>query len=103
MNRSKNNLCTVGNISVSLGAPKTATSLPNMTNPEHHTQVVVVGKGSENFPFDNTKVLVQKVLKRADSQNRKGRRKSKTPSTVQERQRTGNKRFKNDNERVTNG
>jgi len=82
MNRSKNNLCTVGNISVSLGAPKTATSLPNMTNPEHHTQVVVVGKGSENFPFDNTKVLVQKVLKRADSQNRKGRRKSKTPSTV---------------------
>jgi hypothetical protein len=84
MNRSKKTtlLCSVGNVTVALGGAKTGDAHPGMTNPEHKTQVVVVGKGAENFPFDNTSTLVKKVLKRADNQNKKRRSRAKTPSTV---------------------
>lgn len=45
---------------------------------EHHTQVVVVGKGSENFNFPSPTTLVSNALQRDEAKNAKDKSKRKT-------------------------
>lgn len=55
------------------------------TDPTHHTQVVVEGKGDKNFQFPDNATLVGNALKRADKDKKKGkktRQEKKTPGEI---------------------
>ena len=72
MNRSKNN------IKLPVGRRLGAVTLPNTTaGNEHHTQVVVVGKGTENFNFPSPTTLVSNALQREDAKKAKGKSKTR--------------------------
>ncbi len=49
-----------------------------MPDSEHHTQVVVVGKGTKDFQFPDVSTLVTNAVKRDEAKNAKGKSKPKT-------------------------
>lgn len=72
MNRSKNN------IKLPVGRRLGAVTLPDTSaGNEHHTQVVVVGKGTENFNFPSPTTLVSNALQRDEAKKAKGKSKGK--------------------------
>lgn len=76
MNRSKNN------IKLPVGRRLGAVTLPTTTSAgnEHHTQVVVVGKGTENFQFPSPTTLVSNALQRDEA--KKAKDKGKKPRKI---------------------
>lgn len=90
MNRSKNN------IKLPVGRRLGAVTLPDTSaGNEHHTQVVVVGKGTENFNFPSPTTLVSNALQRDEAKKAKGKSKGKgktKPATTD----TGSKQLVSD-------
>lgn len=89
MNRSKNN------IKLPVGRRLGAVTLPTATSAgnEHHTQVVVVGKGTENFQFPSPTTLVSNALQRDEAKKAKGKGKGKSKSNKVRKEPAGSKQI----------